>query len=103
PPSSVFERFPLYPHLFLMQEGLLFFSGGRMDDDESSLPPCRIDLTTNPVQFHPISGLSAARSRNQSASVLLPPAQEQRVMIVGGATAKGEDNATDSVDVVDLK
>jgi hypothetical protein len=102
PPASVFERFPLYPHLFLVRDRLIFFTGGRMDDDESSLPSCLIDVSTHPVAFRPVPGLVDAASRNQSASVLLPPAQDQKVMIIGGATAGGEDDATDSVAVVDL-
>jgi hypothetical protein len=40
--------------------------------------------------------------RNQSASVLLPPAQDQKVMILGGGPGN-ESDATDSVDVVDFK
>jgi hypothetical protein len=86
-----------------MAGGLIFFSGGRMDDADIALPPCLINLTTQPITVQPIAGLSRVDSRNQSASVLLPPAQDQKVMILGGATASGEDNATDDVDVVDLK
>jgi Domain of unknown function (DUF1929) len=74
-----------------------------MDDDNISLPPCLIDITKNPVRIMPLGGLEQVDSRNQSASVLLPPAQDQRVMILGGAPARGEGNATDSVDVIDLK
>jgi len=74
-----------------------------MDDFDVSLPPCLIDITKNPIGVVQIAGLEQVDSRNQSASVLLPPAQEQRVMILGGAPARGEKNATDSVDVIDLK
>jgi hypothetical protein len=74
-----------------------------MDDFDVALPPCLIDITKNPIGVVPIAGLEQVDSRNQSASVLLPPAQEQRVMILGGAPARGEKNATDSVDVIDFK
>lgn len=103
PPPNVFSQLPLYAHLFLMANGLIFFTGGRMDDADSSLLPCLLDITRNAIQVRPILGLQQVNSRNQSASVLLPPVQEQRVMILGGATPAGEDNAIDSVDIVDLK
>jgi hypothetical protein len=86
-----------------MGGGLILFSGGRMDDADVSLPPCLIDITKTPMGIMRIGGLEQANSRNQSASVLLPPAQEQRVMILGGAPPAGEGNATDNVDVIDLK
>jgi hypothetical protein len=102
-PAPVFTQLPLYAHLLLVVGGLILFSGGRMDDFDVSLPPCLIDITKNPIGVVPIAGLEQVDSRNQSASVLLPPAQEQRVMILGGAPARGEKNATDSVDVIDFK
>lgn len=103
PSVAVFTQLPLYAHLLVMNAGLILFSGGRMDDFDISLPPCLIDITKNPIRIVPIAGLEQVGSRNQSASVLLPPAQDQRVMILGGAPPTGEGNATDSVDVIDLK
>jgi hypothetical protein len=47
--------------------------------------PSLWDLATNEVV--PVGGvLEDPRMRNQSASVLLPPAQEQRVMLIGGGS-----------------
>ncbi len=76
-------RLPLYAHLFLLEDGQVFFNGGHMDDD-LDLEPCLIDLTHAPVAVEPIFGINARDMRSQSASVLLPPAQEQRVMLMGG-------------------
>ena len=103
PNSAQFNGFPLYAHLILLSDGQIFFSGGRMDDDQRNSAPCLVDLQQNPVRITTIGGLADAASRNQSASVLLGPAQDQKVMIIGGATALGEENATDSVDMVSLK
>src|SRR5579883_1064438 len=103
PPVNEFSQLPLYAHLFLTENGLIFFSGGRMDDADISLPPCLIDITQNPITKRPVGGLDVVDSRNQSTSVLLPPAQDQRVMIMGGAPPAGEANATDSVDIINLK
>jgi hypothetical protein len=103
PNSAQFNGFPLYAHLILLADGRILFSGGRMDDNQRNSAPCLVDLQQNPVRITTIGGLADAASRNQSASVLLGPAQEQKVMIIGGATAEGEENATDSVDTISLK
>jgi hypothetical protein len=91
---------PLYAHLFLLADGRVFFDGGHMDD-VLLLDPCAIDLAHDPVQTEVIAGLNARDMRNQSASVLLPPAQDQRVMLVGGGP-DGKQNKTDAVDNVDV-
>lgn len=101
PSAHAFPGLPLYPHLFLMADGRLFFNGGRMDDP-SDVGPQLIDLTKSPVTYTPVPGLPQPQSRNQAASVLLPPAQDQRVMIIGGGP-EDETNATDAVDICDLK
>ena len=99
-----FPGLPLYAHLFLLADGRIFFDGGRMDD-ELQVDPCIINLAHQPVQTTNVFGMAGGGMRNQSASVLLPPAQDQKVMIMGGGPA-GKPNKTDaidSVDVVDLK
>ena len=92
---------PLYAHLFLMQDGQIFFSGGRMDDP-NPLGPCLLNIAEHPIHVTPIPGLNDPATRNQSASVLLPPAQDQKVMILGGGP-EDETDATDSCAVVDLQ
>jgi galactose oxidase-like protein len=98
-----FPGLPLYAHLFLLADGRVFFSGGRMDDP-LAVQPCILDLTTNPVTAEPVPDLLEPDVRNQSASVLLPPAQDQRVMIIGGGPVGKADktDATDAVSIVDL-
>ena len=95
-----FPGLPLYAHLFLMADGRILFDGGRMDD-EIQVDPCILDLTHNPVHTVPVFGMEGGGMRNQSASVLLPPAQDQRVMIMGGGPA-GKPNKTDAIDNVDI-
>lgn len=49
-------------------------------------------------------GLQYPDERDQSAALLLPPAQKQEVMIMGGGnTYKTEENATDSTDEINLE
>jgi hypothetical protein len=98
--DGAFPGLPLYAHLFLMADGRIFFDGGRMDD-EMQVDPCIIDLTHDPVHTTPVFGQEGNGMRNQSASVLLPPAQDQRVMIIGGGPA-GKPNKTDAIDNVDI-
>ena len=95
-----FPGLPLYAHLFLMADGRVVFDGGRMDDN-LQVDPCIIDLTHNPVHLTPVPGMEGGGMRNQSASVLLPPAQDQKVMIMGGGPA-GKPNKTDAIDNVDV-
>jgi hypothetical protein len=100
PHGGLFFGMPLYAHLFLLADGRVFFSGGRMDDP-SPQGPVVMDLTTNPVTIVGVDGLVDPASRNQSSSVLLPPAQAQRVMVIGGGPGDAS-NATGSTAVIDL-
>jgi galactose oxidase-like protein len=98
PPSP---HWPMYGHLFLLADGRVFYSGGQYGDN-NGVRPAVWDLATNAAVDVP--GLPVPRARNQSASVLLPPAQDQRVMIIGGGPADMHDmtGATASTAVVDL-
>src|SRR5918992_608217 len=100
---DAFPGLPLYAHLFLLQDGRVFFSGGRMDD-EMDVQSCVFDITQQPVPVEEVPDLLDPVLRNQSASVMLPPAQQQRVMICGGGPAGKEDltHATDRVSIADL-
>ncbi len=102
PAPAIFSRLPSYPHLIQMLDGRIFFTGGRMDDEDIQLQPCLLDISQSPIGVTPVRGLQFDTSRNQSTSVFLPPAQAQRVMILGGATPNGEDNATDSANIIDF-
>jgi Galactose oxidase-like, Early set domain len=101
PPHATFPGLPLYAHLFLLEDGRLLFAGGRTDDP-SEVGPCVLDVTTNPVHVTAVAGLRSQAARNQAASVLLPPAQDQKVMILGGGPLDQTD-AIDQVEVIDLK
>jgi hypothetical protein len=70
-------------------------------DDDLAIDPCIIDLAHNPVKTIAVFGMDGGGMRNQSASVLLPPAQDQKVMIMGGGPA-GKPNKTDAIDNVDI-
>jgi hypothetical protein len=73
-------------------------------DDPLDVDPCILDLTSDPVATAPVPDLLDPDFRNQSASVILPPAQAQRVMVVGGGPVgiPNKTDATGAVSVVDL-
>ncbi len=95
---AAFGGLPLYAHLYLLADGSVFYAGGHMDDGAAA--PLRLDLTRSPATLTTVGGLTRLDARDQCASVLLPPAQAQQVMIIGGAP--GGDDAIADVDVVDL-
>lgn len=76
--------FPTYPALFLMPDGNLFFSGSNAGYGSATVgrTPGVWNLKTN--AFTDVPGLKNPNETETSASVLLPPAQAQRYMIVGG-------------------
>ncbi|MCM2578231.1 galactose oxidase early set domain-containing protein [Streptomyces meridianus] len=76
--------FPTYPALFLTKGGKLFFSGSNAGygPSDKGRRPGLWDLEKN--TFQPAKGLRDADRTETSASVLLPPAQDQKVMILGG-------------------
>jgi hypothetical protein len=105
-PDTSTRRVPLYAHLFLLRDGRLFYSGGQYGGNEG-LNPCLLDLVTpSMTEVSGLMGHEEQNHRNQAASVLLPPAQDQRVMLIGGGAADAAAHATaeaiNNVNVVDL-
>lgn len=96
------SRFPMYSHLFLLSSGRLFYSGGYFENTGVSPRLLTLPLSfTQPISEQAVTGLAAQNFGEQAASVLLPPAQDQRVMITGGGDGFfGQ--ATNRVSIVDL-
>jgi hypothetical protein len=101
-----FGALPLYAHIYLLADGSVFYAGGHQDDKPAK--PLRLDMTRSPARVTEVPQLSRVDARDQSASVLLPPAQDQRVMIIGGAQGHGEgdhghdEEAIANVDIIDF-
>jgi Domain of unknown function (DUF1929) len=93
--------FGLYAHLILLSNGKLFYTGAQLGGNRGVSPR----ILTLPSQFNlaiaeqPVSGLESSGRGNQAASVLLPPAQDQKVMIIGGG---GNGTATNRVNMINL-
>ncbi|MFM9692290.1 radical copper oxidase GlxA [Streptomyces europaeiscabiei] len=95
--------FPTYPALFLTQGGKLFYpaSNAGYGPDDLGREPGLWDLRTN--RFQKVKGLTDPDRTETSASVLLPPAQDQKVMILGGGGVGESGKATSRTAVIDLK
>jgi hypothetical protein len=94
--------FPTYPALHLMEDGRLFFSGSNAGygSDTIGRTPGLWDLRKN--AFQTVPGLPEARLTETSSSVLLPPAQDQRVMIFGGGEVGESAVSTRRTAIADL-
>jgi len=110
------SKFPTYAQLFLLSNGTLFYSGASFNENDVITPRILILPSTfaEKIREVEVPGLHAnpghldpenpADQRNHATSVLLPPAQDQRVMIIGGGskyTYGG--NTTETVYVANLK
>ncbi|MER7836847.1 kelch motif-containing protein [Streptomyces sp. NPDC096040] len=97
------RQFPTYPALFLLQNGKLFYSGSNAGygPDDVGRDPGIWDVDTN--EFTKLSGLSDPNMLETSGTVLLPPAQDERYMVVGGGGVGESKLSTNRTRLIDLK
>ncbi|MFG1610631.1 galactose oxidase-like domain-containing protein [Actinoplanes sp. NPDC049265] len=92
----------LYPSMILMQDGRLFYSGSHVFGNGLPGSGSSIyDYTANTIT--PVNGLQRKDERDQSMSVLLPPAQDQKVLTLGGGNIDSNPDANRLTDLIDLK
>lgn len=92
----------LYPHMYLMQDGRMFYSGAHVFGNGLPGSGASVyDPTTGTIAD--VQGLRQKDMRDQAASVLLPPAQDQKVMITGGGNINTTNAAINLTDIIDLK
>ncbi|MDG4859990.1 kelch motif-containing protein [Streptomyces sp. T-3] len=98
-----FRYFPTYPALYLTKGGKLFYpaSNAGYGPAEKGREPGLWDLKTN--KFTKVPGLEDLDQTETSSSLLLPPAQDQKVMVLGGGGVGESDKATRRTAVIDLK
>jgi len=97
------RQFPTYPALFLMQNGKVFYSGSNAGygPDDVGREPGVWDVETN--KFEKIPGLSDPDMMETSGTVLLPPAQDEKYMVIGGGGVGESELASEKTRIVDLK
>ncbi|MEU7027103.1 galactose oxidase-like domain-containing protein [Streptomyces sp. NPDC014779] len=97
-----FRYFPTYPALFLTKGGKLLYTGSNAGygPADKGREPGLWDLEKN--SFTKLPGLSDPDQLETSASLMLPPAQDQKVMVLGGGGVGESPNSTARTSVVDL-
>ncbi|WP_406436288.1 kelch motif-containing protein [Streptomyces sp. NBC_00631] len=97
------RQFPTYPALFLLQNGKLFYSGSNAGygPDDVGRDPGIWDVDTN--RFTRLPGLSDPNMLETSGTVLLPPAQAEKYMVVGGGGVGESELSTNRTRLIDLK
>jgi hypothetical protein len=91
----------LYPAMILMQDGRLFYTcshvfGNNIPGTGSAI----YDYNANTITS--VAGLQDPDNRDQSMSVLLPPAQDQKVLTVGGGNVDTDVPANRDTDLINL-
>ncbi|WP_441245956.1 galactose oxidase-like domain-containing protein [Kitasatospora sp. McL0602] len=94
--------FPTYPSLFLTAAGKLFYSGSNAGygPADKGRAPGLWDLRDN--SFQAVQGLRDTDRLETSSSVLLPPAQAQKVMVLGGGGVGESPASTARTGIADL-
>ncbi|MHC3468104.1 galactose oxidase-like domain-containing protein [Streptomyces sp. 7R007] len=100
--NQTWSYWGLYPSMILMQDGRLFYSGSHVFGNNIPGTGAAVyDYDANTITQVP--GLQNKDQRDQSASVLLPPAQDQKVLTIGGGNIDSNPDANRLTDVIDLK
>jgi hypothetical protein len=91
----------LYPSMILLQDGRLFYTGSHVFGN--NLPGTGASLYNYATAtVTDVPGLQQKDVRDQSMSVLLPPAQAQKVMTMGGGNIESNPDANRLTDLIDL-
>ncbi|MFE9096344.1 galactose oxidase-like domain-containing protein [Streptomyces sp. NPDC007264] len=97
------RQFPTYPALFLMQNGKIFYSGSNAGygPDDVGRDPGVWDVAAN--TFTKVPGLGDPSMMETSGTVLLPPAQDERFLVIGGGGVGESKLSSRKTRLIDLK
>jgi hypothetical protein len=98
-----YHGFPTYPATFLTESGQLFFTGSNAGYGPNT-PAWRSPGFWNPYTnaFKMTPGIPDATMLETSASVMLPPAQNQEIMVMGGGGVGQSNLSTSRTATIDL-
>jgi len=92
------REWPLYPKNFFLGGDSIFYSGSRFGYSPKTPRLVRVDTGIET----PVPGLRSIALRDDSAAVVLFPAQQKRVLVMGGGNRSSK-TVTNLVDRVDLR
>ncbi|MFD9241347.1 galactose oxidase-like domain-containing protein [Streptomyces sp. NPDC059556] len=97
-----FRYFPTYPSLFLTKGGKLLYTGSNAGygPADKGREPGLWDLRKN--SFTKLPGLTDPDQLETSASLILPPAQHQKVMVLGGGGVGESSRSTARTSIIDV-
>lgn len=97
------RQFPTYPAISLMQNGKLFYSGSNAGYGPADVgrDPGVWDLASN--TFTKVPGLSDPNMMETSGTVLLPPAQDEKYLVIGGGGVGESALSSRRTRLIDLK
>ncbi|MET9953024.1 kelch motif-containing protein [Streptomyces sp. NPDC006339] len=97
-----FRYFPTYPALFLTKGGKLLYTGSNAGygPADKGREPGLWDLKKN--SFTKLRGLTDPDQLETSASLMLPPVQQQKVMVLGGGGVGESPASTARTSIIDL-
>ncbi|MDW4908058.1 kelch motif-containing protein [Streptomyces sp. ADMS] len=95
-------QFPTYPAISLMQNGEMFYSGANAGygPDDVGRDPGIWNVETN--KFTKLKGLSDPNMLETAGTVLLPPAQDEKYMVIGGGGVGESRLSSEKTRVIDL-
>jgi hypothetical protein len=100
--TGPYRGFPTYPATFLTANGQLFFTGSNAGYGPSTAAwrtPGFWNIKTD--KFKPVPGIPSPQNLETSASVLLPPAQNQTFMVLGGGGVGQTNTSTARTALID--
>jgi Domain of unknown function (DUF1929) len=112
--SQNYAYWGTYPDMILMQNGELFYTGSHVlgNNISSGADIYDVHQILNPAANAPVTEVPGLQDQpggppgtdmtDQSMAILLPPAQGQRVMLMGGGNVNYSIPATRLTDVIDL-
>ncbi|WP_225321064.1 radical copper oxidase GlxA [Streptomyces luteolifulvus] len=100
--SGKVRQFPNYPAVFQLPDGTFFYSGSNAGygPNDVGRAPGIWQFATN--KFTKLPGLDDANLMETSGTVMLPPAQEEKFMVVGGGGIGESTKSSKKTRIIDL-